>query len=82
MKTAISVPDDVYARGERVAQELGVSRSEFYSRAARNYIDLVESRSLRIQIDQALELIGDSDDSAEFAVEASKAHLRSLGDEW
>jgi metal-responsive CopG/Arc/MetJ family transcriptional regulator len=33
MKTAISLPDDVFRAAERVAKRKGMSRSEFYARA-------------------------------------------------
>lgn len=33
MKTAISIPDDLYRAAERAAQRLGLSRSELYRRA-------------------------------------------------
>jgi len=38
MKTAISIPDDVFAEAERLAVELGQSRSQLYSRAVREYV--------------------------------------------
>jgi hypothetical protein len=38
MKTAISIPDDVFADAERLARRLKKSRSELYSRAIREYI--------------------------------------------
>lgn len=33
MKTAISIPDDVYRAAERLAKRKGISRSELYARA-------------------------------------------------
>jgi len=41
VKTAISLPDDTYEQATRQAAELGISRSEFFARAARSYLDLV-----------------------------------------
>ncbi len=38
MKTAISVPDDVFAGAERIARRAGRSRSEVYSAALREYV--------------------------------------------
>jgi metal-responsive CopG/Arc/MetJ family transcriptional regulator len=38
MKTAISIPDDVYARAERFARRERRSRSEVYSTAVREYV--------------------------------------------
>ena len=38
MKTAIYVPDDVFATAERMAKRMSVSRSELHARAVREYI--------------------------------------------
>ena len=38
MKTAVSVPNEVFERAERLAKRLKVSRSELYSRALREYL--------------------------------------------
>lgn len=38
MKTAISVPDDLFARADELARRTGVSRSEIYVRALREYV--------------------------------------------
>src|SRR5207302_10510760 len=38
MKTAISIPDDVYAEVERLARRLNRSRSRLYADAAREYV--------------------------------------------
>jgi metal-responsive CopG/Arc/MetJ family transcriptional regulator len=39
MKTAISVPNDVFERAEHAAKRLKVSRSELYSRALAEFLD-------------------------------------------
>src|SRR5262249_24614308 len=54
VKTAISVPDDTFEQATKRASELGISRSEFFSRAARRYLDELGARSLTKQIDDAL----------------------------
>ncbi len=38
MKTAISIPDDVYESAEQLAEQLGTSRSKLYARALRSYV--------------------------------------------
>lgn len=38
MKTAISIPDDIFADAEALARRLGQSRSQLYSRAVREYV--------------------------------------------
>jgi len=38
MKTAISIPDDVFAQAERLAKRTGKSRSRLFSDAVREYL--------------------------------------------
>ena len=38
MKTAISIPDDLFAAAEQLSERLGVSRSELYVTALRAYL--------------------------------------------
>jgi len=80
VKTAISVPDDIYEQATRQATELGISRSEFFARAARRYLDELAEQSLTAQIDEALGTAG-PDDSSAAAVRAGLSRLM-LGDEW
>jgi metal-responsive CopG/Arc/MetJ family transcriptional regulator len=46
MKTAISIPDEVFHRAEELAKSLGLSRSELYSQAVANF--LKSHRSLSV----------------------------------
>ena len=70
MKTAISVPDDTFARVERLAKRLGLSRSEFFARADAHWADELESSDLTAAINNALDAGGDDD--AEFVLEAAR----------
>lgn len=80
MKTAISVPDDTFDAATKRARELGMSRSEFFSVAARRYLNELDETSQTAQIDAALEAVG-ADDSADAAVAAGRRVL--LGeDDW
>jgi metal-responsive CopG/Arc/MetJ family transcriptional regulator len=38
MKTAISLPDALFASGDKLARRLGVSRSELYARALAEFV--------------------------------------------
>lgn len=38
MKTAISIPDDVFEKAERLARRARRSRSEIYTQAVREYV--------------------------------------------
>ena len=39
MKTAISIPDEVFDSAEKLAEEAGISRSELYTTALRSYLE-------------------------------------------
>lgn len=82
MKTAISVPDEIFDRASRRAKDLGVSRSEFFARAADNYLDELDAHSVTEQIDAALEQCGAADDSNAEAVEAAHGLLLASDDQW
>lgn len=81
MKTAISVPDETFEQVTRRATALGMSRSEFFTRAVRRYLEQLDAESLTQQIDAAVALIRD-DDSAEAAVAAGRARLTGDEDGW
>lgn len=83
MKTAISVPDDIYEQASKQAAELGISRSEFFARAARRYLEELASQSLTEQINEALEAV-DDDDSNAAAAAAGRSRLTGLAalDDW
>ena len=78
MKTAISVPDDTYSK-PLGAQELGISRSEFFTRAARSYLEQITSRSPTQQIDEALRTANDDSNAA--ATAAGRGYLPGQ-DDW
>jgi metal-responsive CopG/Arc/MetJ family transcriptional regulator len=80
VKTAISVPDETFEQATKQAAELGISRSEFFSRAARRYLDELASRSLTEQVNAALTAASD-DESAAAAAQAGRRRL-ATGDEW
>ncbi|MDM4764269.1 ribbon-helix-helix domain-containing protein [Galbitalea sp. SE-J8] len=54
MKTAISMPDDLFARVDAKVAELGISRSEFLADAARQRLDALAASEITARIDAAL----------------------------
>jgi metal-responsive CopG/Arc/MetJ family transcriptional regulator len=54
MKTAISLPNDTFQRVDRAAQRLGVSRSEFFARAAERWLDALDDGGTTEAIDRAI----------------------------
>jgi len=82
MKTAISVPDDTFEKASRRAQQLGMSRSEFFARAAERYLDALDAESVTEQIDLALAALGAADDSGADAVAVGRRTLAETSAEW
>lgn len=54
MKTAISLPDGTFRRVDDAARRLGVSRSEFFARAAERWLDSLDEDGTTDAINLAL----------------------------
>lgn len=73
MKTAVSIPDDVFAEADRLARQLKRSRSDLYTRALSEYIGRHASDRVREAMDRVVTEIGDAHDN--FAQVASRGVL-------
>ena len=82
MKTAISIPDETFNQAERRAAALGISRSEFFTRAARCYLHELDAQSVTGRIDAVIVLVGGLDESSAVAVTAGRRLLAADEDEW
>ncbi len=79
MKTAISVPDEVFEQVERAAKRLGLSRSELFTRAARSYLATRLDENITKSYDAAFGDVHESDVDA-FRREATRRALLDV--EW
>ena len=52
MKTAISIPDDIFITADRLAKRLSMSRSELYTRAVQQYIAECRHSGVKEKLDQ------------------------------
>jgi hypothetical protein len=78
MKTAISVPDVVFERARRHAERLGISRSEFFAKAAERWADELDGAELTVAIDMALSESG-PDLEMDFVHESARRQFTSGG---
>ena len=78
MKTAISVPDDVFHKAERLARSAGRSRSEVYSAALREYVARHSPDDVVEALDRVIAEVGEGTDP--FVMTASRQTLEST--EW
>jgi hypothetical protein len=51
MKTAISIPDDVFQAADEMAHKMKKSRSELYSRAVREYVARYSEDGVTVALD-------------------------------
>jgi len=58
MKTAISVPDEVFKQADRLASRQGRSRSELYSAAVREYVARHAPDEVTAALDRVVEDLG------------------------
>ncbi len=60
MKTAVSVPDDIFEEAERLARRMKRSRSEVYSRALAEYVARHAPDRVTEAMDRTLTQVGES----------------------
>lgn len=70
MKTAISIPDDVFEEAERLAQELRTSRSQLYSRALSEFVARHAPDRITEAMNRVIDEVGDEVD--EFSQRAAQ----------
>jgi len=78
MKIAVSVPQDVFERAERLARREGRSRSDVYSTAVREYVARHAPDEVVDALDRVVAEVGPEPDT--FVVAASRRTLASS--EW
>jgi len=74
MKTAVSIPDEVFEGAERLARRTRRSRSRIFSDALREYLARHSSDEVTQAINQACSEIGDEQDS--FSASAARRMLQ------
>jgi len=78
MKTALSIPEDVFEQGERLARRLHVTRSRLYARALADFVVQHEDDTITSAMNEVLREVGVESD--EFTRRAARQALRRV--EW
>ncbi len=73
MKTTISIPDEDFQAAEQVAGELGLSRSELYANAVREFVARRQRQDVTERLDQVY-----SDKSVSSQLDPALARLQGL----
>jgi metal-responsive CopG/Arc/MetJ family transcriptional regulator len=78
MKTAISIPDSIFQAAEGLANRLGISRSELYSKAIAEYINSHKNHNITKTLN---EIYGHESSSLDEALDTMQ--MRSIPkEEW
>jgi metal-responsive CopG/Arc/MetJ family transcriptional regulator len=62
MKTAVSIPDDVFEQAEKLARRTGASRSKVFSDALREYMARHSPDEVTAAMDEVCEQVGNQAD--------------------
>jgi hypothetical protein len=73
MKTAVSVPDDLFRQAETAARRLRVSRSRFYATALAEFLDRQQSHTITERLNKVY-----SQRPAKVDAAFQRAQLKSL----
>ena len=78
MKTAVSVPDDLFNDSERLRKKLRCSRSQLYQNAIREYVNRYDQGSVIRSLNAVLSQISEDVDSStkSFVQKSAKDVLR------
>ena len=78
MKTAVSIPDDVFEDAEQLARRLKTSRSRLYAQAVAEFVARHDEDHVTSGMNRAVEEVGEPVD--EFIQEAARRSLQRV--EW
>ncbi len=73
MKTAISIPDELFAKAERLSKRLKMSRSELYSNAVKKFIEQNKTKDITKLLDEVYEKNESGIDKALFEMQMNSA---------
>ncbi len=77
MKTAISLPDDLFDSADALAEQLGVSRSELYATAVAEYLAKHANQDVTARLN---DVYGDQSEGLDPALRSAQS--RSVADRW
>ena len=78
MKTAVSIPDELFQEAERLASRLKTSRSQLYCRALKEFVARHNPALLTSRYDEVIEALDENDETAGFVRQAANSALRRV----
>lgn len=77
MKTAVSLPDDLFRQAEFAARRLSVSRSQLYATALAEYLDRQSGAAITERLNEVYET-----EHAKVPNVLNRAQMKTLEDSW
>ncbi len=77
MKTAVSVPDEVFVKADRLARSMGKSRSQVYSEALREYVARHAPEEVTEALDRVIDELGEGSAPDAFVSRAANRRLEA-----
>jgi len=78
MKTELSIPEDIFEQGERLARRLRITRSQLYARALVDFLVQHEDDKITSSMNEVLQEVGA--EAGGFTRKAARQALRCV--EW
>lgn len=82
MKTAVSIPDEVFEKAEAAAKRLKMSRSELYARAVDAYVDAHSADAVTESWNAALAEMSPEEAAEELALVRASARATMKRNPW
>jgi predicted transcriptional regulator len=84
MKTAVSIPDDIFAEAEKLAQTLELSRSALYAKALKEMLERIRDDAITAQINEALRVAPVEPDHALLSANLARmrCEMEDNGGQW
>lgn len=77
MKTAISIPDELFAAADKIAAQMGISRSELYATAVAEFVAKHNGAAVTKHLNAVYEV-----QPAEIEAVYPRAQKRAMTEEW
>jgi len=77
MKTAVSLPDELFRRAEQFAARLGIGRSHLYALALAEYLDTHRTEGVTEALNELY-----PNEASEVASDVAEAQAAAIAEEW
>ena len=81
MKTAVSIPDDIFHRAEELARRLGMSRSKLYAEAVSRMLREYDEEEITRRLDEVYSSLPEEEAGLDPGLEELQRRTLEMGDD-